>query len=64
MELKSGKMIKCLRTDNSGEYSEAIHGGIHPSIKWSGKTDEHDFYKNDIEMIIAMLKTVGLPNLF
>ncbi|KAH9742745.1 hypothetical protein KPL70_003057 [Citrus sinensis] len=48
VELESGKMIKCLRTDNGGEYTDG----------------EFLAFCKQKEQIRAMLRTGGLPNSF
>ncbi|KAH9781907.1 retrovirus-related pol polyprotein from transposon TNT 1-94-like protein [Citrus sinensis] len=74
VELESGKKIKCLRTDNSGEYT---NGGFLIFCKQEGIQRQFNVaytpQQNEVakrmnrtltERIRAMLRTAGLPNSF
>ena len=74
MELKSSKRIKCLETDNGGEYTddeflafckqEGIQRQFTVACTPQKNRVAERMNRTLIEMIRAMLRTTGLPNSF
>ncbi|KAH0711895.1 hypothetical protein KY289_007854 [Solanum tuberosum] len=44
IEIQIGRKIKCLRTDNGGEYkNDLFHRQIYTTTEWGGRTHEPNF---------------------